>query len=59
MAKTKYQESVMDFAKDYLDMLLDIESYVGRRLEQHIAKLVEQKFQEYQKKEIDKTSTHI
>ena len=49
----------MDFAKDYLDMLLDIESYVGRRLEQHIAKLVEQKFQEYQKKEIDKTSTHI
>jgi len=59
MAKTKYQESVMDFAKDYLDMLLDIESYVGRRLEQHITKLVEQKFQEYQKKEIDKTSTHI
>lgn len=59
MAKTKYQESVMDFAKDYLDMLLDIESYVGHRLEQHIAKLVEQKFQEYQKKEIDKTSTHI
>lgn len=54
MTKTKYQESVMDFAKDYLDMLLDVESYVGRRLDQHITKMVEQKFQEYLKKENDK-----
>lgn len=54
MTKTKYQESVMDFAKDYLDMLLDVESYVGRRLDQHITKMVEQKFHEYLKKENDK-----
>ena len=47
MAKTKYQSAALDYAKDYLDRLLDMEDYVGRRLESKIGTIVESKLQQY------------
>ncbi len=34
MAKTTYQEAAMQYAKSYLDRLLDMEDIMGKRLEE-------------------------
>lgn len=49
MTKTKYQESAMSYAKDYLDRLLDMEDMLGHNVSERIDKLVEQRFMNYLK----------
>jgi len=43
MAKTKYQEAATDYAKNYLDTLLELEDYLGRNVEKKIDKIVDEK----------------
>lgn len=49
MAKTKYQDSAMAYAKDYLDRLLDMEDMLGHNVSERIDRMVEQRFQAYLK----------
>lgn len=51
MAKTKYQESAMEYAKDYLERLLDMEDILGHNVNERIDRMVEQRFQTYLMKE--------
>lgn len=46
MAKTKYQEAAMEYAKEYLSKMLELESVVGRNVEEKIDKIVEKKVQQ-------------
>jgi len=43
MAKTKYQEAATEYAKNYLDTLLELEDYLGRNVEKKIDKIVDEK----------------
>lgn len=52
MPKTKYQDAAMNYAKDYLDKLLDLEDYVGHKLDAHINDLVEKKIEQRLKKDL-------
>ncbi|MBQ9666933.1 MAG: hypothetical protein IJV33_10750 [Bacteroidaceae bacterium] len=56
MTKTKYQESAMKYAKEYLERLLDMEDVVGRNVEKKLDKLVEEKMQKYMRQPFGKTS---
>lgn len=49
MAKTKYQESAMAYAKNYLERLLDMEDMLGHNVNERIDRMVEQKVQAYLK----------
>ncbi|MBR1447943.1 MAG: hypothetical protein IJ588_04230 [Prevotella sp.] len=51
MAKTKYQESAMEYAKDYLERLLDMEDMLGNNVNERIDRMVEKRFQTYLKRE--------
>lgn len=61
MAKTKYQESAMDYANEYLERLLDAENVVGRdfykRLDKILEEKLDEKVQQYMK-EKDKDDNH-
>lgn len=46
MAKTKYQESAMDYANEYLERLLDAENVVGRDFYKRLNKILEEKVQQ-------------
>ena len=46
MAKTQYQEAAMEYAKEYLSKMLELESVVGRNVEEKIDKIVEKKVQQ-------------
>lgn len=46
MAKTKYQEAAMEYAKEYLSKMLELESVVGKNVEEKIDKIVEKKVQQ-------------
>ena len=45
MAKTKYQESAMEYAKEYLIEILNFEIVKERYIEEKIEKMVEEKVQ--------------
>lgn len=47
MAKTDYQVAAMNYANDYLDRLLRMESVVGSHVEKNINRIVEQKFRQF------------
>ena len=53
MAKTKYQEAAMEYAKDYLERLLKMEDMVGRNVEKKLDKMVEKKVKQYTLKDQD------
>jgi len=55
MAKTKYQEAAMEYAKEYLSKMLELESVVGKNVEEKIDKIVEKKVQQILAKQ-DKTN---
>ena len=46
MAKTKYQQAAMKYAKEYLDKLLDLEDYMGHKLDSHINSLVDKRIEQ-------------
>jgi len=50
MEKTEYQSAALEYAKNYLDRLLDMEDNVGRRLEKKIDTIVENKIQQIKNK---------
>jgi len=41
MAKTKAQEAAMEYAKQYLDTIFEIEDYMGRSVEKKIDQIVD------------------
>ena len=47
MAKTIYQESAMEYAKEYLERLLDLEDYVGQKVEEKLRSMVQQEVKDY------------
>lgn len=47
MAKTIYQESAMEYAKAYLEQLLDLEDYVGQRVEEELRSMVQDEVKKY------------
>ena len=56
MAKTKYQQAGTDYAKNYLEHLLDIEDMLGHDVNERIDKLLDEKLRQYiqNKKQIHK-----
>ena len=54
MAKTKYQEAAMEYAKNYLERLLKMEDLVGRNVEKKLDQMVERKIKQY----TDKNKEH-
>ena len=46
MAKTKYQEAAMEYAQEYLSKVLELETVVGKNMEEKIDKIVEKKVQQ-------------
>lgn len=46
MAKTKYQEAAMEYAREYLSKVLELETVVGKNVEEKIDKIVEKKVQQ-------------
>ncbi|MBR1463853.1 MAG: hypothetical protein IJ604_10855 [Prevotella sp.] len=40
MAKTKYQQVGTDYAKEYLDKLLEMEDYIGRKIDRAVSNRV-------------------
>ncbi|MBP3776119.1 MAG: hypothetical protein IJ069_05565 [Prevotella sp.] len=54
MTKTKYQESAMEYAKDYLERLLQMEDMVGRNVEKRLGQKAERNGKQYPKREHDK-----
>jgi len=54
MTKTKYQESAMKYAKDYLERLLQMEDMVGRNVEKRLGQKAERNGKQYPKREHDK-----
>ena len=49
MAKTIYQESAMEYAKAYLERLLDLENFVGQRVEEKLRSMVQDEIKKYVK----------
>jgi hypothetical protein len=47
MAKTIYQESAMEYAKEYLDRLLDLENFVDLRVEEKLRSMVQEEIKNY------------
>lgn len=47
MAKTIYQESAMEYAKEYLDRLLDLENFVDLRVEKKLRSMVQEEIKNY------------
>lgn len=47
MAKTIYQESAMEYAKEYLDRLLDLENFVDLRVEEKLRGMVQEEIKNY------------
>lgn len=47
MAKTIYQESAMEYAKAYLERLLDLEDLVGQRVEEKLRCMVQDEVKKY------------
>ena len=47
MAKTIYQESAMEYAKVYLERLLDLEDLVGQRVEEKLRCMVQDEVKKY------------
>jgi intein-encoded DNA endonuclease-like protein len=47
MAKSNYQESAMEYAKEYLERLLDLEDYVGQKVEEKLRSMVQQEVKDY------------
>ena len=47
MAKTIYQESAMEYAKAYLERLLDLEDLVGQRVEEKLRSMVQDEVKKY------------
>lgn len=51
MAKSLNQQAALAYAKQYLDRILELESYVGERLSHKLDSLVETKVRQMVKKE--------
>ncbi len=47
MAKTIYQESAMEYAKEYLDRLLDLENFVDLHVEEKLRSMVQEEIKNY------------
>lgn len=47
MVKSNYQESAMEYAKEYLERLLDLEDYVGQKVEEKLRSMVQQEVKDY------------
>lgn len=47
MAKSNYQESAMEYAKEYLERLLDFEDYVSQKVEEKLRGMVQQEVNNY------------
>ena len=47
MAKTIYQESAMEYAKAYLERLLDLEDFVGQQVEEKLRSMVQDEIKKY------------
>lgn len=50
MIKNNYQQAAREYANQYMDFLLDMESVLGHHVEVRLNQLVEQKVEEYMKK---------
>ncbi len=46
MEKSRYQQMALDYAKQYLDRLLDLENYVDERLHSSVNAIVESKLRQ-------------
>ena len=47
MAKTIYQESAMEYAKEYLERLLSLEDFVGQKVEDKLRSMVRDEIKNY------------
>ena len=47
MAKTIYQESAMEYAKAYLERLLDLEDFVDQRGEEKLRSMIQDEVKKY------------
>ena len=47
MAKSNYQASAMEYAKEYLERLLYLEDYVGQKVEEKLRSMVQQEVKDY------------
>ena len=47
MAKSNYQESAMEYAKEYLDRLLDLENFVDLHVEEKLRSMVQEEIKNY------------
>jgi hypothetical protein len=50
MINNNYQKAAREYANQYMDFLLDVESVLGHHMEARLNQLVEQKVEEYMKK---------